>query len=174
MASTPLANSSVVDLDFDLPKALSRLMGFLAVPGVTVTVKFAPTGTIRTFTTNAGGLYTAPLLQPGDYEVTFTLSGFQASTVRGIVEEDPRLVAELGARGPIEPRVCRMRIFLREVRSFPVFGQQDRVAAKGPQRGDRRVEVDVEQIPSKDRDVRVVPNAATFLHGNDDGVGWQR
>jgi hypothetical protein len=54
------------------------------LPGVTVTVKFVPTGTIRVFTTNAGGRYTAPLLQPGDYEVTFTLSGFQASTVRGI------------------------------------------------------------------------------------------
>jgi len=35
MASTPLANSSVADLDFDLPKALSRLMRFLVVPGVT-------------------------------------------------------------------------------------------------------------------------------------------
>src|SRR5947208_9892383 len=35
MASTPSVNSSGVDLDFDLPKALSRLMGFLAVPGVT-------------------------------------------------------------------------------------------------------------------------------------------
>src|SRR6266498_186886 len=97
-----------------------------------------------------------------------------ASTVRGIVEEDPRLVAELGARGPIEPRVCRMRIFRREVRSLPVFDQQDRVAAKGPQRGDRRVEVDVEQIPSNDRDPRVLPNAAAFLHGNDDGVRWRR
>src|SRR5437773_6358008 len=35
MASTPLVNSSGVDLDFDLPKALSHLMRFLAVPGVT-------------------------------------------------------------------------------------------------------------------------------------------
>src|SRR5438046_5038105 len=35
MISTPLVNSSAADLDFDLSKALSRLMGFLAVPGVT-------------------------------------------------------------------------------------------------------------------------------------------
>src|SRR5713226_6327298 len=35
MASTPLANSSVADLDFDVSKSLSRLMRFLAVPGVT-------------------------------------------------------------------------------------------------------------------------------------------
>ena len=54
------------------------------LPGVTVTVKFVPTGAIRSYTTNASGLYTAPLLQPGDYEVTFSLSGFQPSTVRGI------------------------------------------------------------------------------------------
>src|SRR5688572_11080595 len=37
------------------------------VPGALVTVKFVPTGAIRTFTTNASGLYTAPLLQPGEY-----------------------------------------------------------------------------------------------------------
>src|SRR5438046_7693376 len=35
MISTPLVNSSAADLDFDLSKALSRLMGFLAIPGVT-------------------------------------------------------------------------------------------------------------------------------------------
>src|SRR5207245_11567129 len=35
MTSTPLVHSSVADLDFDLPKALSRLMRFLAVPGIT-------------------------------------------------------------------------------------------------------------------------------------------
>ena len=35
MTSTPLVHSSVADLDFDLPKALWRLMRFLAVPGVT-------------------------------------------------------------------------------------------------------------------------------------------
>src|SRR5438309_11877629 len=35
MASIPLVNSSGADLDFDLQKALSRLMRFLAIPGVT-------------------------------------------------------------------------------------------------------------------------------------------
>src|SRR5205814_6064734 len=54
------------------------------LPGVSVTVKFVPTGAIRVFTTDAAGRYTAPLLRPGDYEVTFALSGFQSSTVRGI------------------------------------------------------------------------------------------
>src|SRR5438132_638903 len=35
MADTPLVHSSAADLDFDLSKALSRLMRFLAIPGVT-------------------------------------------------------------------------------------------------------------------------------------------
>src|SRR5258708_3748376 len=35
MATTPLINSSGVNLNFDVTKALSRLMRFLAVPGVT-------------------------------------------------------------------------------------------------------------------------------------------
>jgi hypothetical protein len=54
------------------------------LPGVTVTVKFLQTGATQEFITNASGLYTAPLLQPGDYEVTFALSGFQSRTVKGI------------------------------------------------------------------------------------------
>src|SRR5690348_12274898 len=45
------------------------------LPGVSVTVKFVQTGTTQEFVTNESGLYTAPLLQPGEYEVTFALSG---------------------------------------------------------------------------------------------------
>src|SRR5262245_38807846 len=54
------------------------------LPGVTVTVKNVQTGGTQEFVTNESGLYTAPLLQPGEYEVGFTLSGFQAKTVKGI------------------------------------------------------------------------------------------
>src|SRR5262245_29902943 len=54
------------------------------LPGVTVTVKFVPTGATQEFITNDSGIYTAPLLQPGEYEVTFALSGFQTRTVKGI------------------------------------------------------------------------------------------
>jgi len=54
------------------------------LPGVTVTVKSVQTGATHEFVTNESGIYTAPLLQPGEYEVTFTLSGFQPSTVKGI------------------------------------------------------------------------------------------
>ena len=54
------------------------------LPGVTVTVKFIQTGSTQEFVTNENGLYTAPLLQPGEYEVSFSLSGFQSRTVKGI------------------------------------------------------------------------------------------
>ncbi len=54
------------------------------LPGVTVTVKYIQTGSTQEFVTNENGLYTAPSLQPGDYEVTFALSGFQSRTVKGI------------------------------------------------------------------------------------------
>jgi hypothetical protein len=54
------------------------------LPGVTVTVKYLQTGATQEFVTNESGLYTAPLLQPGDYEVTFALSGFQTRVVKGI------------------------------------------------------------------------------------------
>src|SRR4051812_24494734 len=54
------------------------------LPGVNVTVKSLQTGAAQEFITSASGLYTAPLLQPGDYEVTFALTGFQTRTVKGI------------------------------------------------------------------------------------------
>jgi Carboxypeptidase regulatory-like domain len=54
------------------------------LPGVTVTVTYVATGAARDYVTNESGLYSAPLLQPGDYQVAFTLSGFQSSTVKGI------------------------------------------------------------------------------------------
>src|SRR5436190_715134 len=54
------------------------------LPGVTVTVKSVQTGSTQEFVTNESGLYTAPALQPGEYEVTFALSGFQARTIKGI------------------------------------------------------------------------------------------
>ena len=54
------------------------------LPGVTVSVKSIQTGSVKEFVTNENGLYTAPLLQPGEYEVTFSLTGFQTRTVKGI------------------------------------------------------------------------------------------
>ena len=54
------------------------------LPGVTVTVKYIQTGSTQEFVTTENGLYTAPLLQPGEYEVSFSLSGFQSRTVKGI------------------------------------------------------------------------------------------
>jgi len=54
------------------------------LPGVTVTVKHVQTGRTAEVVSNETGRYTATLLQPGTYEVTFNLSGFQPAIVRGI------------------------------------------------------------------------------------------
>jgi carboxypeptidase family protein len=54
------------------------------LPGVTVSVKHVQTGRTHDFVTNGSGLYTAPLLPPGEYAVAFALSGFQPRTVTGI------------------------------------------------------------------------------------------
>jgi outer membrane receptor protein involved in Fe transport len=51
------------------------------LPGVTVTIRNQDTGITRETTTDAHGLYRAPLLPVGTYEVTGTLSGF-ATTKR--------------------------------------------------------------------------------------------
>jgi len=51
------------------------------VPGVTVTIKNTDTGIVRTVSTNGVGLYNAPFLQPGHYEVAASKTGF-AKVVR--------------------------------------------------------------------------------------------
>lgn len=55
------------------------------LPGVTVSLKHVATGRISDGVTGAGGGYLVSALPIGAYEVTFTLSGFQGRTVRGIV-----------------------------------------------------------------------------------------
>ena len=47
------------------------------VPNVTVTVTNKATGNARTLTANAEGLYSAPALPAGDYEVRAELQGFR-------------------------------------------------------------------------------------------------
>ncbi len=55
-----------------------------ALPGVTITLKHLGTGQTFERVTSGEGLYTAPLLPIGDYEITFALSGFQSRVVRGV------------------------------------------------------------------------------------------
>jgi hypothetical protein len=54
------------------------------LPGASVVVKQVATGRTWEFVTTDTGRYTATLLPPGDYEITFQLAGFQPLTVRGI------------------------------------------------------------------------------------------
>jgi hypothetical protein len=54
------------------------------LPGVTVAVKHTQTGRTQEVVSGETGRYSVSLLQPGTYEVTFTLAGFQSTTVRGI------------------------------------------------------------------------------------------
>src|SRR5204862_6839772 len=51
------------------------------LPGATVTIRNVNTGVTRETATEAGGLYRAPLLPVGTYEVAVALSGF-ATTKR--------------------------------------------------------------------------------------------
>jgi outer membrane receptor protein involved in Fe transport len=49
------------------------------LPGATVTVRNTATGVVRETTTDASGLYRAPLLPVGPYEVTAALAGFSTT-----------------------------------------------------------------------------------------------
>lgn len=55
------------------------------LPGVTVTVKNVDTNLTRDVVSDSGGRYRVDALQPGNYEVSATLSGFQMKPVTGLV-----------------------------------------------------------------------------------------
>ncbi len=75
------------------------------LPGTTVQIKHLQTGRVAEQVANEDGRYTASLLQPGSYEVTFTLSGFQPVTVKGIelhVNDRLEINGKLGVGGVSE------------------------------------------------------------------------
>ncbi|MGD0438234.1 MAG: carboxypeptidase-like regulatory domain-containing protein, partial [Bryobacteraceae bacterium] len=47
------------------------------IPNANITITNKATGLTRTVTTNSDGLYSAPALQPGDYEVRAEMQGFR-------------------------------------------------------------------------------------------------
>jgi hypothetical protein len=54
------------------------------LPGVVVTLRHVRTGRSFEATTGAEGHYLATLLPIGDYEITYSLSGFQSRVIRGV------------------------------------------------------------------------------------------
>src|SRR6476469_5839753 len=55
------------------------------VPGAQITVRDTSRNTTTTLTTDAAGVYNAPFLVPGTYEVSVELQGFKTWIRRGIV-----------------------------------------------------------------------------------------
>jgi hypothetical protein len=65
------------------------------VAGATVELTAASTGAIRRLVTNEQGLYEVPGLQPGDYELVITASGFSPQRQRIQLEVAQRLAIDL-------------------------------------------------------------------------------
>jgi hypothetical protein len=54
------------------------------VPGATVTAKNTATSTTRTTTSDANGLFTIPALDPGNYTVTVSMTGFKTAELANV------------------------------------------------------------------------------------------
>jgi outer membrane receptor protein involved in Fe transport len=110
------------------------------VPGAVVTAKNAATGIARSATTDAEGRYRIPNLEPGDYEVRATLTGFRTAvrsgvvvTVGGATDADVemsvgQIAEEVNVRTEtplIEPtKVDLSRVVTaREIESLPIAGR---------------------------------------------------
>lgn len=69
------------------------------IPGVTVTVDSDSLIAPRSTTTGSGGSYSHPALPPGDYTVTFALSGFQTVIQEGVRVSVARTLTVNGEMG---------------------------------------------------------------------------
>src|SRR5579863_495998 len=54
------------------------------IPNATLSIENVGTGIVRQATTDSSGVYTAPNLLPGTYEVTVTESGFETTVRSGV------------------------------------------------------------------------------------------
>jgi len=54
------------------------------IPGVSVTATSVATNQSRSVLTAEDGVYRVPLLEPGEYRVRFTLSGFKTAEITGV------------------------------------------------------------------------------------------
>src|SRR5210317_717423 len=70
---------------------LATLQGYIkdatggVLPGVTVEIRNVDTGATRNTITDGTGFYTSPALQPGNYQITASLSGFQTIIRQNII-----------------------------------------------------------------------------------------
>jgi Carboxypeptidase regulatory-like domain len=79
-----------------------------ALPGVSIEVASRDTGTVRTAVTGADGFFTVPLVNPGVYRVTASLSGFRTTardTVTVVVNETVRADLSMPLAGITETLV---------------------------------------------------------------------
>ena len=72
------------------------------IPGATVTITSTDTGAAQPLVTNSSGYFEAPLLQPGNYQIAVTMTGYKSLLRPGIVvavgqQVSVQLTLELGA-----------------------------------------------------------------------------
>ena len=87
--------SLLVSLIFALPAGAQEIRGNISgtvrdatkavIPGAAVKITSTDTGASQEFITNETGYFEAPLMQPGNYEISVELPGFKRVTQRGIV-----------------------------------------------------------------------------------------
>jgi Carboxypeptidase regulatory-like domain len=65
------------------------------IAGASVVIRNKATGITRNLTTNEAGSFSAPLLDPGDYEVTASANGFDSLTKQGTLALNQTLEANL-------------------------------------------------------------------------------
>src|SRR5260370_29428037 len=71
-----LSTQAIAQVTGATPSGAVRDTSGAVVPGARVAIRNTATGEVREVSANASGLYSAPSLQPGSYEVAVTATGF--------------------------------------------------------------------------------------------------
>ena len=101
---SPVARAGAQEITATIAGAVVDQTGGI-LPGVTITFRHVATGRVVEETTGSEGVYFVSGLPIGDYEITFTLAGFQSRTVRGVklaVNDRLRIDATMATGGVSE------------------------------------------------------------------------
>jgi hypothetical protein len=133
------------------------------VAGAKVSVKSVGTGIESEYATNEAGRYTAPLLKPGEYEVTVKQVGFKTALLRVRVEVNQRVAADL----QLEVGQTSEQITV-EARAVPLESESSTLGSIRPEKAVKDLPLNVRNfatliflsagtVPSFDRDAGGLP-----------------
>ena len=134
-----------------------------AIPGATITLTDVRTAAVQTTTSDGKGEFTYPILNPSDYKLTATVTGFKAETQTGVA-----LAANQNIRIPFVLTAGNV------TESVQVEASVTLVDTREAQIGETIEQDKIENLPIQDRDtyslLTTVPGVTTYTSDSEIGT----